>query len=130
MRLHIEGRHTKLEPHLVGKIAEQLDDLNTPHEDIFEASVIIIRHKRCEAARIQLLLAGITLQVTQRATTPDAAVNAALLKVQDALHDIRAARSRTPAAARTVKRSVRSSLLRAAKAGPSRSTAVLQRATG
>ena len=102
MRIHIEGRHTKLEPQLVGKIAEQLDELNTPDEDIFEAQVTLFRHKRCEAARIQLLLAGTTLRVTQRGATPDAAVNAAMREVQEALHDNRVARSQTAGSRRVV----------------------------
>jgi ribosome-associated translation inhibitor RaiA len=97
MRIHIEGKHTKLAPHLVGQIAEQLDGLNTPDEDILEAQVTLFRHKRCEAARVQLMLAGNSLQVTQRGSTPDAAVNAAMRGVQEALQDIRAARRRPQA---------------------------------
>ena len=37
MRLDIEGKHMTLAPHLMGWIAERLEDLNTPDDDICEA---------------------------------------------------------------------------------------------
>src|SRR5262250_2604747 len=78
MRLHIEGKDTGLAPHLLGWIAERLKALNTPDEDIFEAWVTFVQHKRQEEARVQLQVAGKLLQVTQRGVTPDAAIDAAL----------------------------------------------------
>src|SRR5262245_33768880 len=92
MRLHIEGKRTRLAPHLMGWIAERLEDLNTPDEDIFEARITFVQHKHQETAQIQLLLAGRTLRVTQRGATPDVAINAAIQMVQEALQDVRAAR--------------------------------------
>ena len=33
MRLHIEGQDTTIVPHLLGRIAERLEQLNEPHEE-------------------------------------------------------------------------------------------------
>src|SRR5215468_11891569 len=92
MRLHIEGKHTRLAPHLMGWIADRLAALNTPDEDIFEARIIFVQQKRQEVARVQLQVAGKLLQVTQRGATPDAAIDAALQKMQKALQKVRATR--------------------------------------
>lgn len=130
MRIHIEGRHTKLEPHLVGRIAEQLDDLNTPDEDIFEVHVTIIQQKRWETARMQVLLAGTTLRVTQRGPTSEAAVDAAMRKVREALQDFRAARSRTRGSGCAGQRGVHPSLPCAAGEDQLLPAGTLQRAAG
>jgi len=92
MRLDIEGKHMTLAPHLMGWIAERLEDLNTPDDDICEAHVIFVQQGRRDAVCIELLLAEQSLHVTQRGATPDAAVHAAFRVVQQALHDVRAAR--------------------------------------
>src|SRR5262245_38610152 len=92
MRLDIEGKHMALAPHLMGWIAERLEDLNTPYDDICEARVIFIQQGRRDAVCIELLLRGKSLQVTQRGATPDAAVDAAFRTLQRELHDVRAAR--------------------------------------
>ena len=92
MRLDIEGKHITLAPHLMGWIAERLEDLNTPYDDICEARVTFVHQGRRDAVCIELLLAGKSLHVTQRGATPDAAVDAAFRVVQQELHDVRAAR--------------------------------------
>ena len=92
MRLVIEGKHMTLAPHLMGWIAERLDDLNTPYDDICEARVTFVHQGRRDAVCIEILLAGKILHVTQRGATPDAAVDAAFRVVQQELHDVRAAR--------------------------------------
>jgi ribosome-associated translation inhibitor RaiA len=92
MRLDIEGKHMTLAPHLMGWIAERLEDLNTPYDDICEARVTFVQQGRRDAVCIQLLLAGQSLHVTQRGATPDAAVDAAFRVVQRELHNVRAAR--------------------------------------
>jgi ribosome-associated translation inhibitor RaiA len=91
MRLDIEGKHITLAPHLMGWIAERLEDLNTPYDDICEARVTFVPQGRRDAVCIELLLAGKSLHVTRRGVTPDAAVDAAFRVVQRELHDIRAA---------------------------------------
>jgi ribosome-associated translation inhibitor RaiA len=92
MRLDIEGKHMTLAPHLMGWIAERLEDLNTPYDDIYEARVTFVPQGRRDAVWIELLLTGKSLHVTQRGATPDAAVDAAFRVVQQELHDVRAAR--------------------------------------
>ena len=90
MHIHMEGKDTGLVPHLIGWIAERLEALNTPDEDIFEARITFVQRRHQEAVRVQLLLADKPLQVTQCGTTPDAAIDAALQRVQQALHEARA----------------------------------------
>ena len=92
MRLDIEGKHITLAPHLMGWIAERLEDLNTPYDDICEARVTFVQQGRRDAVCIELLLTGKSLHVTQRGATPTAAVDAAFRVVQRELHDVRAAR--------------------------------------
>jgi glycosyltransferase involved in cell wall biosynthesis/ribosome-associated translation inhibitor RaiA len=98
MHLHIAGHHTNIPPHLLGWIAERLEDLDAPHNDILQARVIVSGHKpgqRCrQEARIELTLAAQTLSVTQVAKTPYDAVYAAL-KVTE--RQLRAVRSPEPA---------------------------------
>src|SRR2546429_4990378 len=96
MRLGIEGKHMTLAPHLMGWIAERLEDLNTPYDDICEARVTFVQQGRRDAVCIELLLAGKSLHVTQRGATPNAAVDAAFRVVQRELHDVRAARRARP----------------------------------
>jgi len=92
MRLDIEGKHITLAPHLMGWIAERLEDLNTPYDDICEARITFMQQGRRDAVCIQLLLAGKSVHVTRRGATPDAAMDAAFRMVQRELHDVRAAR--------------------------------------
>lgn len=90
MHIHMEGKDTGLVPHLIGWIAERLEALNMPDEDIVEARITFVQRRHREAVRVQLLLADKRLQVTQCGATPDAAIDAALQRVQQALHDARA----------------------------------------
>jgi ribosome-associated translation inhibitor RaiA len=92
MRLDIEGKHMTLAPHLMGWIAERLEDLNTPYDDICGARITFVQQGRRDAVCIELLLAEKSLYVTQRGATPDAAVDAAFRVVQRELHDVRMAR--------------------------------------
>ena len=92
MRLDIEGKHIPLAPYLMGWIAERLEDLNTPYDDICEARITFVQQGRRDAVCIEILLAGQSLHVTQRGATPDAAVDAAFQVVQRELHKVRAAR--------------------------------------
>jgi len=92
MRLDIEGKHITLAPHLMGWIAERLEDLNTPYDNICKARVTFVQQGRRDAVCIELLVAGKSLHVTQRGATPDAAVDAAFRVVQQELHDVRAGR--------------------------------------
>jgi ribosome-associated translation inhibitor RaiA len=93
MCLHIEGQHSDIPPQLMGWIAERIEDLNTPHEDILHARVTLVghnsgRHGRQEA-RVELRLAAVTLSVTQVAKTPYGAVYATLKATERQLRDLR-----------------------------------------
>jgi ribosome-associated translation inhibitor RaiA len=92
MRLDIEGKHMTLAPHLMGWIAERLEDLNTSYDDICEARVTFIQQGRRDAVCIELLLTGKSLHLTQHGATPDTAVEAAFRVIQRQLRDVRAAR--------------------------------------
>ena len=92
MRLYIEGKHTPLAPHLMGWIAERLEALDTPDDDIGVARVTFVQQGRHEAVSVEFLLARQRLHVTRRGATPDAAVDAAFRRIQRELHDVRAAR--------------------------------------
>jgi ribosome-associated translation inhibitor RaiA len=94
MRLHFEGKDTPLVPHLLGRMAERLAHLNTPHDDICEARVTLVQREDWHEARVRLLLAEQTLHAMQHGASPDAAIGAALRKIEDALHKVRAARYR------------------------------------
>jgi ribosome-associated translation inhibitor RaiA len=93
MRLHIEGQHTNIPPHLLGWIAERLEDLDAPHDDILQARVTLAQHKagqRCrQEARVELTLGTETLSVTQVAKTPYDAVHAALKATERQLRAFR-----------------------------------------
>lgn len=100
MHLHIAGHHTNIPPHLLGWIAERLEDLDAPHNDILEARVIVAGHKlgrRCrQEARIELTLAAQTLSVTQVAKTPYDAVYAALKAAERQLRAVRSTEHAEP----------------------------------
>jgi ribosome-associated translation inhibitor RaiA len=85
MRLHIEGKDTPIVPHLVGRIAERLEQLNTPHEDIWEARVTLVQQANGHEARVRLLLSGTTLMAQHHGASPDAAIGAALRSIADVL---------------------------------------------
>ena len=92
MRLHIEGKDTTIVPHLMGRIAERLEQLNEAHGDILEARLTLVHHGSWHEACVRLLLAGKTLYAAQPGNSPDAAVGAALRDVEDALYKRRALR--------------------------------------
>lgn len=97
MRLHIEGKDTPIVPHLVGRIAERLEQLNSPHEDIWEARVTLVQQADGHEARVRLLLSGTTLTIQRHGDSPDAAIGAALRHIAEALTTRRRRRQYGPA---------------------------------
>jgi ribosome-associated translation inhibitor RaiA len=91
MRIDIEGKHIPLTPHLMGWIAERLEDLNTSYDDICAARVTFAQQGRRAAVCVEIVLAGKRLHVTHGGPTPDAAMDAAFQAVQRELHAVRAA---------------------------------------
>jgi ribosome-associated translation inhibitor RaiA len=96
MRLHIEGKDTPIVPHLMGRIADRLEQLNEVYDDILEARLTLVHHGYLHEARVRLLLAGKTLYVTQHGNSPDAAIGAALHRIEDDLSAQRALRQHAP----------------------------------
>jgi glycosyltransferase involved in cell wall biosynthesis/ribosome-associated translation inhibitor RaiA len=97
MRLHIEGHHTKIPPPLLAWIAERLEDLNMPQDDILDAHVTLIEHQQWrryrQEARLELTLAAETLSVRHIAETAYDAVHATLKAAEGKLRDVRSATS-------------------------------------
>jgi ribosomal subunit interface protein len=93
MRIHIEGKHTGITPLLLGWIAERLEDLNAPHQDILHARVTLVKHRNgrhCrDEARVELRMVRQTLKVAQTAKTAYGALSAVLETVERKLHDYR-----------------------------------------
>ena len=93
MHLHIEECHTNIPAHLLGWIAERLEQLNTPCDDIVQARVTLIEHKygrrSQQEARVELTVAAETLSVMYVAATADDAIYAALKAVERKLRDLR-----------------------------------------
>jgi glycosyltransferase involved in cell wall biosynthesis/ribosome-associated translation inhibitor RaiA len=93
MRIHIQGHQTKIPPPLVGWIAERLEDLNTPHEDILDARVTLIEHKNWrrhrQEAQVELMVAAETLSIRHVAGTAYDAICAALKAAAGKLRDMR-----------------------------------------
>jgi ribosome-associated translation inhibitor RaiA len=90
MRLHIEGKDTTIVPHLMGRIADRLEQLNEVHDDILEARLTLVRQGHQHEAHVRLVLAGKTLYAMQHGNSPDAAIGAALRRVEDDLSTHRA----------------------------------------
>jgi glycosyltransferase involved in cell wall biosynthesis/ribosome-associated translation inhibitor RaiA len=93
MCVHIEGQHSNIPPQLMGWIADRIEDLNTPDEDILQARVILVGHKfgrhDRQEAHVELRLAAKTLSITQVAKTPYGAVSAALKITEHQLRGLR-----------------------------------------
>ncbi len=94
MRIHIEGKHTPITPHLLGWIAERLEDLDTSHEEIIHARITLTKcpyWRRCRnEAHIELQLGKQILGVARSANTPYDALFAALKTVERKLDAQRA----------------------------------------
>jgi ribosomal subunit interface protein len=93
MQIEIEGRHTAVQPALHDWITERLEELNTPHDDILRARVVVDKATHhiqgADEARINLALAGKTLNASKIGETLDDAVNAVLDAIARELHDHR-----------------------------------------
>jgi ribosome-associated translation inhibitor RaiA len=78
---------------LLGWIAERLEDLNSPHDDICHARVTLIEHKHWrryrQEAQVELTVAAETLSVRHVAETAYEAIRAALKAAAGKLRDVR-----------------------------------------
>jgi ribosome-associated translation inhibitor RaiA len=93
MRIRFDTQQVTRTSRLVGAIAERLERLNAPYEDIYEARVTLLQRAPCLSSsyemRVELLLAGRTLSVTQRGTTQRQTVNLALRELAHQLQCFR-----------------------------------------
>jgi ribosome-associated translation inhibitor RaiA len=93
MRYHIQGQHTSIAPPLLAWIAERLEDLNTPSEDVRHADVTLVKHHEWRRsryeARVELTLAAKCLQAVHVGKTPYDAMVAALKAVEQKLRACR-----------------------------------------
>jgi ribosome-associated translation inhibitor RaiA len=98
MRIQFDGKGTALPPELPGDIAERLEILNAPYEDIIAALVTLrqlrTHRKPHHATRIELLLVGRTLCAMHEGTTLRDTVNAALADIARQLQTFRMLRPR------------------------------------
>ncbi len=99
MQIRIEGQHMELEPGLRGWIAERLEELNGPSDDILHARVTVIKsghhQKGNDEARIILTLPGKTLSASCQGDTIDDAVYAVFDVIKRELQAFREKRRRT-----------------------------------
>jgi ribosome-associated translation inhibitor RaiA len=92
MQIYIEGQHTDIQPALHDWITKRFEELNTPHDDILHARMVLVKATHhiqgADEARVILSLAGKTLSASKTAETLDDAVYAVL--------DYRAGSARLP----------------------------------
>jgi hypothetical protein len=97
MRIHITKNGLPLSAGLLERITAGLEELNTPHEDIFEARVTLVRPDGCQPRgvaifRVELMLAGMTLQVARDGETQEDAMQAVLHATDRQLQSYRSLR--------------------------------------
>src|SRR5919197_2697840 len=96
MQIYIEGQQTDIQPALHDWITERFEELNTPHNDILHARMVLDKATHhiqgADEARIVLSLAGKTLSAGKTAETLDDALNAVLNAIGRELQDYRTQR--------------------------------------
>jgi ribosomal subunit interface protein len=96
MQIYIEGQHTDIQPALRDWITERFEDLNTPHDDILHARIVLAKATHhiqgADEARVILSLAGKTLNASKTAETLDDAVKAVLDAIVREVQDYRTQR--------------------------------------
>jgi ribosomal subunit interface protein len=96
MQIYIEGQHADIQPALHDWITERFEELNTPHDDILHARMVLAKATHhiqgADEARVILALAGKTLSASKTAETLDDAVNAVLDAIGREVQDYRTQR--------------------------------------
>ena len=96
MQIYIEGQHTDVQPALHDWITERFEELNTPHDDILHARMVLNKATHhiqgADEARVILALAGKTLSASKTAETLDDAVFAVLEAIGREVQDYRSQR--------------------------------------
>jgi ribosomal subunit interface protein len=98
MEYQVEGQQIDIEPGMQEWIAEHLEKLNTPHDDILHARVTLMKHGRhekgSEEVRVSLTLPGKILNITRIADTFDDALYQAMDVMTRELRKFRTVRQR------------------------------------
>jgi cold shock CspA family protein/ribosome-associated translation inhibitor RaiA len=93
MELHIDGQHTEVSAELQRWIADRVETLNTPHDDIFHARVTLEKHARhgygSDEARVFLTLSGKTISAARTGNTLEDAVYSVFDVIDRELRDFR-----------------------------------------
>src|ERR1051326_2534972 len=96
MQIYLEGQNTDIQPALHDWITARLEELNTPHDDILHARVVLNKATHhihgADEARASLSLAGKTLSASKTAETLDNAVYAVLDVIAREVQDFRTQR--------------------------------------
>jgi len=96
MQIYIEGQHTDIQPALHDWITERFEELNTPHNDILHARMVLDKATHhiqgADEVRVILSLAGKTLSASKTAETLDDAVFAVLDAIGREVQDYRSQR--------------------------------------
>jgi cold shock CspA family protein/ribosome-associated translation inhibitor RaiA len=96
MELHVEAQHIEVDPTLRDWIRARCEALNTPHADVVQARVALVKHPRhlhgSDEARVFLTLSGKTLSVRRTGDTLEEALYAVFDVLERELHDFRSLR--------------------------------------
>jgi len=96
MELHVEAQHTEVDPTLRDWIGARCEALNTPHADIVQARVALVKHPRhlrgSDEARVVFTLSGKIINVTRAGETLEDALYKVFDVLERELHDFRSLR--------------------------------------
>ena len=96
MQIYIEGQHTDIQPALRDWITERFEELNTPHDDILHARMVLAKATHhiqgADEARVISPYIGTTLNASKTAETLDDAVFAVLEAIGREVQDYRTQR--------------------------------------
>ena len=96
MELHIEAQHTEVDSTLRDWIGARCEALNTPHADIVQARVALVKHPRhlrgSDEAHVVCTLSGKMITVTRAGETLEDALYKVFDVLERELHDFRSVR--------------------------------------
>src|SRR5215468_10653762 len=98
MELHVEAQLTEVDPTLRDWIRTRCEALNTPHADIVQARVALVKHPRhlhgSDSAHAVFTLSGKIINVTRTGDTVEDALYSVFDILERELHDFRTLRRR------------------------------------
>jgi cold shock CspA family protein/ribosome-associated translation inhibitor RaiA len=98
MELQIEARHTEVDPTLRDWVHARCEALNTPHADIVQARIALVKHPHhlqgSDEAHVVCTLSGKIINVTRAGETLEDALYKVFDVLERELHDFRSVRRR------------------------------------